>query len=250
MPIISRAKVNFTRLQDVAVLLSGIVQYCIWTWVGTHFVPTSLFYEVDETFNFVDPTAFYITSTHLITWILLTLLIFLCFSLISSAATFVLTRLDLYFHHGLSYRMSLAYGYIIRVLGNVLGASDDDVDGVIKILYTIVLCASSFCVGYFASGPVYAQVFEHPKTYTPILRFLGAGLGIVVGFLLCHLLFRVAFIGRLSRYPKQVFGLDGMFGEYFSISLFFMNFGTALVYYSYIYNAQGTYKPSWLDKLG
>jgi len=251
MPIISRAKVHFTYLQDLTVLVSGILQYCIWVWVASYFVPTSLFYTINKTYDFVAATQFYIILTDLLCWILLTLLILLCLYVILIAATWLFNTLDSYYlHHNLSYKLYKVYGYIISFLGNILGASDEQVKSVISILTNIVWGIFCLSLGYFCSGPVYLHVFSHPITYTPALRLLGAGLGIVLGFLLCHLLFRVAFMGRFSRYPKQVFGLDGMFGEFFSIFLFLMDFATVLAYYAYIYDAQGTYKPSWTEKLG
>lgn len=252
MPIISRAKVRFTHFQDLAILVSGIVQYCIWTWVAGYFVPRSLFYTVNTSNDFVELTQFYIALTFCLIWILGFLLLLLGLFLISSVVTSIFTMVDSScFHHNLSYKFYKAYSYIARALGNLFGASGDHIKGAIS-LFLIMIAWGIFCffLGYVSLRPVYAHVLDHPKTYTPALRFLGAGLGIILAFLPCNLLFRVAFMGRLSTYTRQVFGLDGMFGECFSIYFLLMNFVTAIAYYSHIYDARGTYKPAWTEKLG
>lgn len=248
MPIVSRAKVHFIHIQDFTVIAAGISQYFIWTWVMSHHVPLSWFYTDDAINGLADVTGFYFTFAYAFGWFCSTAALLLALDLVLRCLKLLIQLFD--YRLAITPRTRRLSSYIVKAFASAFGASEDDTSAFISTAANVFWFCSCFLGGYFGSGPVYGHLFSRPRTYTPVFRFLIAGIFIPLGFIGCHLLFRIAFMGRYSSYPRRLFGLDGLIGEYFSIFFFIMNALTSFIYYSSIYDAIGTYKPSWTDKFG
>jgi hypothetical protein len=73
-------------------------------------------------------------------------------------------------------------------------------------------------------------------------------------YTISHLFYRLIFMGSLSRYPRQLFGLHGTVSEFWAGAFVLLNFVSSLVGFSVFWYEYGdfndTYKPSWADALG
>ena len=72
-----------------------------------------------------------------------------------------------------------------------------------------------------------------------------------LGVLLSFILFRILFVGSLSRYPCKLTGLEGSMEEFFLKDFVILNFVWEFTLYAYIVTGwEDTYKPGWADLLG
>lgn len=96
------------------------------------------------------------------------------------------------------------------------------------------------------------------ETFLLFFWTLGMSLEILVfplaaSLIVAQLLFRLAFIGCLSHYPRKLTGMKGMWTEFVSSYLIMTTFFQFLYIYSCSFYMPGwdkTYKPPWTDYLG
>jgi hypothetical protein len=94
---------------------------------------------------------------------------------------------------------------------------------------------------------------EHPAVFVwwyllrGSLRMVTLLFQTIVGL---QIVYRLLFMGSLSRYPKMVFGLKGSSREFWTFVFIFGNFFGYWAMYAYQFDSRGTYKPAWADVLG
>ena len=79
-------------------------------------------------------------------------------------------------------------------------------------------------------------------------------IGIPASLFTPYLLFRLIFMGSLSRYPRTIFGVEGSVSEFYAGAFVMLNVLSSLMGYSFLWfevgNFYDTYKPGWADSLG
>lgn len=70
--------------------------------------------------------------------------------------------------------------------------------------------------------------------------------------LLLYLLYRLLFIGSLSKYPRKLSGLDGSMSSFISGTIIIFNFLSLFGTYGFLYDRSSgeTSKPGWAEYLG
>jgi len=68
--------------------------------------------------------------------------------------------------------------------------------------------------------------------------------------LISFMVHRVMFVGSISSPFKRTFELSRTMEGYFALHFFLFTLLTALLYYCFCYNLEGTFKPGWTDVLG
>lgn len=127
----------------------------------------------------------------------------------------------------------------------------------LTIFFVLFNVAHTTALFYVLSG-------DEPRFPVPNLRHISPGLivyamsyviiGIPAFLLIPYLVYRLLFMGPLSRTPRRIFGLEGSNSEFCSGAFVMMNFLSSLMGYSFLWfdfgDANDTYKPSWADALG
>jgi hypothetical protein len=107
--------------------------------------------------------------------------------------------------------------------------------------------------------PGHTPRFPEPKTLnlSPYLVYYSMAyvvIGIPAFLLLPYLIYRLMFMGSLSRYPRKVFGMKGSVSEFSAGAFILFNVLSSLMGYSFLWYEVGdvndTYKPGWADALG
>lgn len=66
-----------------------------------------------------------------------------------------------------------------------------------------------------------------------------------------HIMFRLLFMGSLSKYPRKLSGLAGTWGEFISFAIISVHMLALIALFSPIWHDPiGTFKPHWADWLG
>lgn len=216
MPIVSHAKQDVAYLKDGAVFIMGIVQYGIWAWILSNAIPYWLInnpWEISSDQEIFGPIG-------------VPILLYLC-----CIGLVVLFLVALY--------LAVNEWFFLRV--EKLSA---DSAGHIRTVRLVIF----FIPFVFA---IISILSRNNKIFAAEeYRLCSAAAGISVAYLLSIVLFRILFMSSFSRLPRRLFGLKGNSREFTSIFFFLMNFATATVYYSSVYDTRGTYKPTWTEKLG
>jgi hypothetical protein len=108
---------------------------------------------------------------------------------------------------------------------------------------------------YIILFPTFVVVGTHVKPVPEV--FVLAGLWYLLEFagmifvVICFLLlYRLLFMGSLSRIPRHLCGLEGSWAEFISGLFTLVNLLACFLGYYRMYNSTNTYKPDWADKLG
>lgn len=86
-----------------------------------------------------------------------------------------------------------------------------------------------------------------------------SSIGVISSFLLIgpfiilmsHLIYRLLFIGSLSKYPRKLSGVDGSLSSFICMLFMFSNFySLCYAFHFYFDSEHNTYKPDWAEYLG
>jgi hypothetical protein len=115
-----------------------------------------------------------------------------------------------------------------------------------------ILIASLILITLYRLFTFQAETLFNPPFPPPVVINIMLILLYVLPLLILssYLLYRILFLGKFSRRPRQLFGLKGLITEFWSLCFFILNFITGFLYYSILYSSNCTNKPTWTDKLG
>ncbi|KAF2821480.1 hypothetical protein CC86DRAFT_386431 [Ophiobolus disseminans] len=115
--------------------------------------------------------------------------------------------------------------------------------GVFFVFFIITLAVPS-CLRFSPT------VFTLVSFWDPVVTYVAFFTTAPAWMSLCHIIFRLFFMGSLSYYPRKVLGLKGTVAECWRGCFVLANLSIWFLIYSALYNPEGTYKPSWADALG
>jgi hypothetical protein len=161
-------------------------------------------------------------------------------------------------------KISDAYSIFLSILTKTFALNDihEDLNSNSLVLFVLTETAILLFLdrtGYIEKGNTLLQ--NHYIKGGPMVASIIciSSIGVISSFLLIgpfiilmsHLIYRLLFIGSLSKYPRKLSGVDGSLSSFICMLFMFSNFySLCYAFHFYFDSEHNTYKPDWAEYLG
>ncbi|KAH8724898.1 hypothetical protein GQ44DRAFT_772635 [Phaeosphaeriaceae sp. PMI808] len=140
-----------------------------------------------------------------------------------------------------------------KILTSIVNIFALEKDFINPFLDLVILTMGIFFIVLTISSYLMMKHLSYSGKHMFLLLAAAAMGSLLRSFLLILVLYgvyRVTFMGSLSKWPRRIFGLSGSIRE-FNSGIFISSTLTGyLVFYASFYEPYGTHKPAWTDNLG
>ena len=254
LPIIQEVKLQFNSVQNVAAMIAHVLQVTFWIWTISMALPSTLFSEDAWSWRSHNhqpsmPSTFIVTFP----------LNLVCGALIEILGVLVIEGVGKLVNwiggvpakiHTRAFNAFTYWNFnIIGCISTVLAIERSSGEAV-WINVRLVLGLSLCCVLSYLFVDMSLGKSSAVEITASVIRLVVVTVILPACLFPVHILYRILFMGILSKHPRRLFGLQGSVNEFLILMFLVFNFSTLFIYYSSIYSSQGTYKPTWTDKFG